>query len=67
MITVDKSAYWDRLVDHYYDHVWCLADAPPSINDWLHDDYNCDCSYYRNTLTFRNPRDYTMFALRFSQ
>lgn len=65
-IVVDKSRYWTQLVDYYYDHVHWATDAPPSINEWLYRDYRCDGSYYANTLTFRNPKDYTLFALRFS-
>jgi len=67
MITVDKTPYWNKLVDYYYDYVHWTQDAPPSINDWLYRDYNCDSSYYKNTLSFKNPQDYTLFALRFSQ
>ena len=67
MISVDKSSYWTQLVDYYYDHIHWTQDAPPSINEWLYKDYHCDASYYNNTLTFRNPKDYTLFALRFSQ
>lgn len=67
MIAVDKLTYWDQLVDYYYDHIHWVEDAPPSINEWLYKDYNCDSSYYTDKLTFKNSKDFTIFALRFSQ
>ena len=67
MIIVDKTPYWDHLVEHYYDHVHWAEEPVRSINQWLLDTYGCRTAYTVPNLIFDRDSDYTMFAMRWAE
>ena len=66
MVVVDKTPYWDKLVEYYYDHIHWNEEPVRSINQWLLDQYGCRAQYTVPNLIFDRDSDYTLFALRFS-
>ena len=66
MTKLSKSAYWEKIVDYYYDNIHWAEPGPPSIYQWLKRDFNADCSLHSTCLRFDNPKDVTWFKLRWS-
>jgi hypothetical protein len=62
---IEKSPYWDKLVDHYYDHVkW--EGGPNNIYDWLEQEYSIKSDTGSQVLEFLDNKKGTWFVLKWS-
>jgi hypothetical protein len=64
MIKLNKDQYYEKLIDYYYGHVHFVKEGPPSIFEWVEQDFGADMSRYSDSIKFNNEADATMFVLR---
>jgi hypothetical protein len=65
---VDKSRFWEKLVDHYYDNVhWKESNIQPTTTflSWLVSEYDAYLVSF-DTIKFMTPEKYSWFILRWS-
>jgi hypothetical protein len=61
---LSKQAYWNRIVEYYYDNIHWATENPPSIYQWLKSEYHADASLYSNHLRFHREADRNWFLMR---
>lgn len=60
---IEKSAVWNKLIDHYYDKVkW--DGGPDNIYDWLEQEYDILSHTGSKVLECRNEKKGLWFAIR---
>lgn len=64
---IEKHLYWDRLIDHYFDHVkYDVDNAPQNIYDWLEQEFDIVSDTSSQVLNCTNDKKATWFILKFS-
>lgn len=64
---LNKSNYWSKLVDYYYDNIHWDTEPTISIYEWLKRDYNATASLYSKVIKFDNPAHGEWFLLRWTE
>jgi hypothetical protein len=62
-VELNKSQYYDKLLEYYYDNVHWDEPGPPSIYEWAEREYGATISRYQNWIIFDKPEDATFFTL----
>ena len=62
---LDKSAYWDKVVDHYYDNIHWVDSGPRNIYDWLETEFTISSDTGSTVLEFKDEKKVTFFVMRF--
>lgn len=61
-----KSHYWTAIIDEYYDNVHWATDNPPSIYQWLKQEFDAETSLSARYIHFTDQKKYAWFMLRWS-
>lgn len=61
---ISKDLCWERLVDHFYDHVYWEETPAITIYQWLARDYRAVSSIDTNHIQFADPADQLWFTLK---
>lgn len=62
---LEKQPYWNKLIDHYYDHVkW--EGGPDNIYDWLESEYTINSNTGSQVLEFKDSKKAMWFAMRWA-
>ncbi len=67
MIRLSKKPYWDNIINYYYDYVRWEQEYPPTLCNWLSQEYNANTSVESMDIEFKNQTDMTWFLLRWAQ
>lgn len=63
---LNKSDYWEKLVDYYYDNVHWDEDPCPTIFQWLERDFNAHANLYSTHIQFDDESHCSWFLLRWA-
>jgi hypothetical protein len=62
-IELNKSQFYDKLVEYYYDNIHWTEPECPSIYEWAKRDYGADISRFGHYIAFDEPEDATFFTM----
>ena len=68
---LEKSKYWSKLVEYYYDNVWENSGVPAelpisNIHDWAKETYKATIYRDRDVIYFDTEVDRVLFVLRWA-
>ena len=63
---IEKQQYWNNIIEHYYDTVH-FESVHKNIYDWLEAEYGAASNTATPTIEFKNDKEATWFALRWSK
>jgi len=61
---LNKRRYWDKVVAHFYDNIW--DGKANNLYSWARREYNMRVTPSSPELHFDNPRDATLFMIRWA-
>lgn len=56
--------FWDKIIDHYYDHVHWEEGSPKSINQWIKEKYSGKVDMDNRFIEFDSDAKRNWFVLR---
>lgn len=65
-VMLNKRYFWDRLIEYYYDHVHWEQENPPSVYEWVKQEFGGDVARYHEYISFEDPAQASYFALKWT-
>jgi hypothetical protein len=68
LYTVDRSKYWDKIVDYFFDHEWKPSTTSVrTLRQWVCNEFNCrESAGDSRILEFTDEASLSWFILRWS-
>lgn len=66
MQSISLDDYWEKLADYYYDNVHYEHPSHRYLKDWVESTFDCIVNRSERTITFQDPKKFTLFALKWS-